>query len=192
MTTLMIGKQSRCRAASSGCAEQMLPQPLPSHPGPYLLLLGLAVVRWLQLMFAPKALQQAVPLRSQPVPCTLTPVPPGWLGRGAFGHCWTTTVQPRRELACRNTDARLRWKAVTGPGLEYFHTHARTHTRTHFKLTHDRWKNQKIQTANTGNKRLYRYRSPGKWAGTSRGAWSRHASTLFGLQKKNDSNASKY
>lgn len=138
MTRLRIGKPSRCRAASSGSAEQMLPQPLPSHPGPYLLLLGLPVVRRLQLMFAAKALQQAVPLRSQPVPCTLTPAPPGWLARGAFGHCWTTTVQPRRELACRNTDARLRWKAVTGPGLEYFHTHARTDAHAHALQTYTR------------------------------------------------------
>lgn len=138
MRRLMIGKPSRCRAASSGSAEQMLPQPLPSHPGPYLLLLGLPVVRRLQLMFAAKALQQAVPLRSQPVPCTLTPAPPGWLARGAFGHCWTTTVQPRRELACGNTDARLRWKAVTGPGLEYLHTHARTDAHAHALQTYTR------------------------------------------------------
>lgn len=77
----------------------MLPQPLPSHPGPYLLLLGLAVVCGLQLMFTQEALQRAVPLWFQSVPRPprpLTPVPAGWLGRGAFGHCWTTTAEPRR------------------------------------------------------------------------------------------------
>lgn len=126
--------------ASSGSAEQMRPQPLPSHPGPYLLLLGLAVVCGRQLMFAPEALQRAVALRSESVPRPLTAVPAVWLARGAFGHCWTTTAEPRRELACRNTDARLRWKAVTAPRLKYFHIriHTFTHTHTHELQTYTR------------------------------------------------------
>lgn len=147
--------------ASSGSAEQMRPQPLPSHPGPYLLLLGLAVVCGRQLMFAPEALQRAVALRSESVPRPLTAVPAGWLARGAFGHCWTTTAEPRRELACRNTDARLRWKAVTAPRLKYFHTRIHAFTRTHTHelqtydahtlCTHEQQQNLKFQVAKPGN-----------------------------------------
>lgn len=68
----------------------------PSHPGPHLLFLGLAVVLGLLLMAAVKALQHAVFLQVQSVLHTLTNVPVGWLGRGAFGHCWPTTVEPRQ------------------------------------------------------------------------------------------------
>lgn len=76
----------------------------PSHPGPHLLLLfGVALVLGLPLMAAVEALQQAVSLRLQPVLHALTRVPVGLFSRGAFGHCWPTTVQPRRSIACRNT-----------------------------------------------------------------------------------------
>lgn len=68
----------------------------PSHPGPHLLLLGVAVVLGLPLMAAVEALHKAVSLRFQSVLHTLTHFPVGWLGRGALGHCWPTIVEPRR------------------------------------------------------------------------------------------------
>lgn len=71
----------------------MLPPASPSHPGPHLLLLGLAVaVLGLPLMAAVEALEQAVAAGLQSVLRPMTHVPVGCLSRGALGHCCPTTV----------------------------------------------------------------------------------------------------
>lgn len=107
----------------------------PSHPGPHLLLLGVAVVLRLRFTAAVEAPHQAVPVRLQSVLHPLTHVSVGRLGRGAFGHCWPTIVEPRRSLACRSTAPCLRCKAVTVSELGTFTTTA-LQTLTHTQHTH--------------------------------------------------------
>lgn len=134
---------SGCFWVHSGCFPGLPNLCAPSHPGPYLLLVGVAAVFGRPLMVAMEALHKAVSLRFQPVLHMLTYFPVGWFGRGAFGHCCATVVDPRRELACRNTEPGCGAKRWQYPSWERLQTHTRTanslihsHTRTTNTLTH--------------------------------------------------------